>query len=108
MSRRPYRVTPQPNASDGGGSLFRIDGPRLDEFAEMDRVARLLEAALNAASQFEDRAMRYPTALVDRHARELMAIDFSRVKPKETRIVTARSPERIKLRRRQDKEADKS
>jgi hypothetical protein len=55
--KRTYRVLPSPNTSDEAGvTHFTIEGPRLDEFAEMDRIAKLLEAVLNAASQFAKEA----------------------------------------------------
>lgn len=47
-----FTVRPIPNASDDEATHFAITGPDVDKFTEMDRIAKFLEAALNAAHDF--------------------------------------------------------
>ena len=53
MSRKRYKVRPAPGISeDAGITYMAVIGPRVGEFAFMERMARVLEAALNAADAF--------------------------------------------------------
>jgi hypothetical protein len=55
MSRR-YRVQTMPGSSDTVGEThLAVIGPRCNEFAFQERIARLFEAALNAALEFGER-----------------------------------------------------
>jgi hypothetical protein len=44
-----YRVRPAPQESDEDPfTYFAVDGPRVDVFTEMDRLAGIMQRALNA------------------------------------------------------------
>lgn len=49
---RRYKVRAVPNGSEDNSTHFAVEGPGIHEFSKMAAVARLLEAALNAAKEF--------------------------------------------------------
>lgn len=47
--RKTFKVSALPGSSEAEGEThFAVRGPRVDEFAEMDRIASVMQRALNA------------------------------------------------------------